>query len=154
MSLLLPLRRLSSEPSRPAVAAQPEPVRRTLHLDGAPLLDDWAARVRTAAEAMLLVDASGRLIALSASGGELLGLDPAAVAGAMLLDLVEVVDFSASAVPVEDPDVQLAPLRAVVTRRLHRGLVRLRAGVGLRSYDVVGVPLSDGAGAVGFFVAV
>ena len=103
---------------------------------------------------MLLVDARGRLVALSAAAGELLGLDPVAVSGAMLLDVVEVVDFTASAVPVPDPEVHLAVLRAIVTGRLNRGLVRLRTVGAPRSYDVVGIPLSDSAGAVGFIAPV
>ncbi|MCU1603107.1 MAG: hypothetical protein JWO22_3816 [Frankiales bacterium] len=143
---MLPLRRL--EP-----AAAQAPVARTLHLDGTPLLEDWATRVREAAEAMLLLDGAGRLLAVSDSCGVLLGLDAAAV-GAMLLDVVEVVDFTTAAVPVPDPDVQLAPLRALATGRLGRGLVRLRTGLSARSYDVVGIPLSDGAGAVAFLAAV
>jgi hypothetical protein len=151
VGLVLPLRRLSPEPER---EPDPPPVPRTLHLDGTPLLDAWAQRVRDAAEAMLLVDASGRLVALSTTAGELLSLDPTASAGAMLLDLVEVVDFTAGAVPVPDPDVPLPPLRAIVTGRLNRGLVRLRSRGGLHSYDVVGIPLSDSAGAVGFLAPV
>jgi hypothetical protein len=129
-------------------------VPRTLHLDGTPLLESWAVKVREAAEAMLLVDASGRLVALSPLGAKLLALDPAASVGAMLLDLVEVVDFTSAAVPVPDPDVQLPPLRAIVTGRLNRGLVRLRTGHGLSSYDVVGIPLADAAGAVGFLATI
>ena len=147
MSLVLPLRRLEPVPEQP-------PVPRTLHLDGTPLLDDWATRVRAAAEAMLLVDAGGRRLAVSDSCAVLRGLDGDAAAGAMLLDVVEVVDFTAAAVPVPDPDLQLAPLRALVTGRLGRSLVRLRTGTSTRSYDVVGIPLSDGAGAVGFLAAV
>ena len=147
VTLVLPLRRLAPEP-------EPEPVARTLHLDGSPVVEAWAPRVREAAEAMLLVDASGRLIALSAAAGRLLGLDPTAATGAMLLDLVQVVDFTAAAVPVPDPDVQLPPLRALATGRLNRGLVRLQSGHVVRSYDVVGVPLSEAAGAVGFFATV
>ena len=145
VSLVLPLRNLGPDP---------EPVRRTLDLTGSPLLDDWASRVRDGAEAMLLVDASGRLVALSAAAGALLGLEPTTSAGAMLLDLVEVVDFTAAAVPVPDPDIQLPPLRAIVTGRLNRGLVRLRSDARVRSYDVVGIPLADSAGAVGFLAAV
>jgi hypothetical protein len=141
VSLVLPLRKLEPEAA---------PVPRTLHLDPAPVLEDWTTRVREAAEAMLLLDASGRLVALSGTAGALLGLDPAASTGAMLLDLVEVVDFTAGAVPVADPEVQLAPLRALVTGHLHRGLVRLRTARSQRSFDVVGIPLADAAGAVAF----
>lgn len=149
MSLVLPLRALTPDPD-----PGPAPVARTLHLDGSPLLDAWTARVREAAEAMLLVDAGGRLVAMSPAAGEVLGLDPGTAVGAMLLDLVEVVDFTAAAVPVPDPDIQLPPLRAVVTGRLNRGLVRLRSGPVLRSYDVVGIPLASSAGAVAFLAAV
>ncbi|MDX6268109.1 MAG: hypothetical protein QOD70_2849 [Frankiales bacterium] len=151
MSLVLPLRRLASEP-RPEPPARP--VARTLHLDGTPLLEAWAARVRDAAEAMLLVDRSGRLVALSGRCAELLGLDVALAAGTLLLDLVRVVDFTAAAAPVPDPEVQLPPLRAADTGRVNRGLVRLRTGAVARSYDVVGIPLSDGAGALGFVAPV
>ncbi|MCW2668585.1 MAG: hypothetical protein JWO27_482 [Frankiales bacterium] len=126
---------------------------RTLHLDGTPLLEAWAGRVRDAAEAMLLVDRSGRLMALSRPCGELLGLDLARAPGALLLDLVQVVDFTAAAGPVPDPEVQLPPLRAAVTGRLNRGLVRLRTDGTVRSYDVVGIPLSE-AGALGFVAPV
>ena len=147
MTLVLPLRRLEPQAEAPKVS-------RTLHLDGTPLLEAWAYRVREAAEAMLLVDPSGRVVALSASAGRLLLLDPTASVGARLLELVEVVDFTSAAAPVPDPDVQLPPLRAIVTGRLNRGLVRLRSGHVLRSYDVVGVPLSEGAGAVGFIAGV
>ena len=145
---MLPLRRLEPGPGTSAPGPRAGAVARTLHLDGTPLLEAWANRVREAAEVMLLVDASGRLVALSDSCGVLLGLDPTSSSGAMLLDLVEVVDFTAAGVPVPDPDVQLPPLRAIVTGRLNRGLVRLRTGVVLRTYDVVGIPLSDAAGAV------
>ena len=135
MSLILPLRRLEPEPEPP-----PREVPRTLHLDGSPLLDDWAIRVRGAAEAMLLVDAAGRLVALSQAAGFELGLDPVAAAGSLLQDVVA----------VADPRQELPPLRALATGRLNGAVVRLRIGPQVRAYEVVGVPLAASAGAVAF----
>lgn len=139
MSLVLPLRRL-----------EPPPLARTLHLDPPAALEAWTARVREADEACLLVDAAGRVAAMSDSCSAALGFAKGATTGALLLDLVTMVDFTTAGVPVEDPEVQAPPLRALSSGRLTRGLVRLRAGATTRTYDVVGVPLAGGVGALGF----
>jgi hypothetical protein len=144
--LLMPLLPLVSEP--PPVRS----VARLLDLDdpvGA--LVAWTARVREASEACLLVDDQRRVAAMSPACGALLALQPSATVGALLLDLVAVVDFSAGAVPLADPHQQVPPLRALGSGSLARALVRLRQGDLLRTYDVVGVPLTGGAGALAFF---
>lgn len=125
---------------------------RTLHLDDKPDagLPTWAARVRTAAEPCLLLDAEGRVAAMSAACAKLLALDPTAVVGSLLLDLVVMVDFTAAGLPIADAELQAPPLRALLGGGLARGLVRLRRGDRLTTLDVVGVPLVDGAGALGF----
>ena len=141
MSLVLPLRRL---------VPPPPPLARTLHLDPPAALDAWRARVRDADEACLLVDASGRVAAMSRSCSAALGFAPGATTGALLVDLVTMVDFTRAGLPVDDPEVQAPPLRSLASGRLTRGLVRLREGTATRTYDVVGVPLSGGVGALGF----
>ena len=150
--LVMPLLRLA--PTGPDVTGRIDgsPAPRTLHLDDKPDagLLAWVARVRTAAEPCLLLDADGRVAALSPACGSLLMLDTTAVVGVLLLDLVVMVDFTAAAQPIADADLQAPPLRALLGGGLARGLVRLRRGDQLTTFDVVGVPLADGAGALGF----
>lgn len=136
--LLLPLREL-----RPRQAGDDA-------LTGSVL--EWAQRVTQAQETCLLLNDRGRVVALSTGCALSLNLDAQTALGKPLLDLVALVDFSATGVPVDDADVQLPPLKALRNNSLARGLVRLRLGRGvLVTYDVVGVPLAGGAGALAFF---
>jgi hypothetical protein len=159
--LVMPLLRLA--PPRPTAPVVREPVResravpRLLHLDDAADvgLAAWAARVREAVEPCLLIDAQQRVVAMSASCGELLHRDADRTAGALLLDLLTPVDFSAAALALSDAELQVPPIRALRSGGLARGLVRLRnEGGTLSTYDVVGVPLGDGAGALAFLLEV
>ena len=153
--LVMPLLRLATAPE--PVAAEPEarPLRRTLQLDAvSDGLVAWAARVREAEEPCLLVDEHRRVAAMSAGCGALLGLHPSASVGALLLDLVQVVDFTAAAVARADPGPKVPVLRALASGSLARGLVRVRRGELLATYDVVGVPVRGGAGALGFLTEV
>jgi len=112
----------------------------------------WTRRVSEAQETCLVLNERGRVVALSTGCALSLNLDPTTCIGKPLLDLVVLVDFSQTGVPVDDPDVQLPPLKALRSGSLARGLIRLRLGRGvLVTYDVVGVPLAGGAGALGFF---
>ena len=112
----------------------------------------WSQRVEEAQETCLVLDSRGRVVAVSRGCALSLNLDPATALGKPLLDLVVLVDFSQTGVPVEDPDQQLPPLKALRSGSLARGLVRLRLARGvLATYDVVGVPLAAGQGALGFF---
>jgi hypothetical protein len=115
----------------------------------------WAQRVMEAQETALLLNARGHVVAMSTGAALALNLDVMACLGRPLLELVVVVDFSATGVPVEDADVQLPPLKALRSHTMARGLVRLRLGGGvLVTYDCVGVPLAGGDGALAFFAAV
>ncbi|HUR51016.1 MAG TPA: hypothetical protein VMZ11_02720 [Mycobacteriales bacterium] len=115
----------------------------------------WALRVNEAQETALLLNDRGRVIAISTGAALVLGLDPTGCLGRPLLELIVLVDFSASGLPVEDPEVQLPPLKALRSRSMARGLVRLRLGAGvLVTYDCVGVPLAGGDGALAFFAEV
>lgn len=143
-SLVLPLRRLAPAPPK---------VPRLLHLDGrpSPSVSRWVEQVRDGAECALLVDADGRVAALSLGAAAMLGLDPARSTGALLRDLVRLVDFTTAGLDLADPERHLPPLRAQTTGRMARGLVRLRLPHGaVPTYDAVGVPLAGGAGALGF----
>lgn len=113
---------------------------------------EWASQITRAQETALVINDRGRVVALSTGCALALNLDVTTCIGKPLLDLVVLVDFSQAGVPVEDPDVQLPPLKALRSGSLARGLVRLRLGRGvLGTYDVVGVPLAGGRGALGFF---
>lgn len=115
----------------------------------------WADRITEAQETALLLDERGRVVAISTGAALALNLDVTTCLGKSLLDLVVVVDFSATGVPVDDPDVQLPPLKALRSLTMARGLVRLRLGRGvLTTYDCVGVPLAGGLGALAFFAEV
>jgi hypothetical protein len=127
---------------------------RLLQLDASVALAQWALRVRDAPEACLLLDPQARVGAMSPCGGELLGLDPLTAVGSLLRDLLPWVDFTTSGLPLPDPEAHSPALRALRTGSLTRGLVRLRQRGALRTYDVVGIPLSGGAGALAFFTAV
>ncbi len=155
--LILPLRRLPS----PAPEARPHEgrplVSRLLHLDARPDsgLSRWVEQVRASAEACLAVDAAGRVVAMSPSCGELLELQPDGCVGALLLDLVYMVDFTQTGLPLVDAERSTPPLRALRSQRLARGLVRLRLPLaGPATFDVVGVPLESGTGALGFLTRV
>lgn len=127
---------------------------RLVPLDTCPpaALDAWAEQVRSTTEAMVLLDAHGRVAALSLATGAMLGIDPADSVGVLLADLVLLVDFTAQAVPLEDPARHTPPLRSLHSGRLSRALIRLRLPAGtVATYDVVGVPLARGIGALGFF---
>jgi hypothetical protein len=115
----------------------------------------WGQRVMEAQETALLLNDRGRVVAISTGAALALNLNPQTCLGKALLDLVVLVDFSATGVPVEDPDVQLPPLKALRSQTMARGLVRLRLGRGvLVTYDCVGVPLAGGDGALAFFAEV
>ena len=115
----------------------------------------WAERITEAQETALLLNERGRVVAISTGAALALNLDVTTCLGTPLLDLVVVVDFTATGVPVEDPDVQLPPLKALRSQSMARGLVRLRLGEGvLVTYDCVGVPLAGGEGALAFFAEV
>jgi PAS domain-containing protein len=146
--LVLPLRRLHAVPE-PSTTVAP----RRLDLDErpAPAVAAWATQVRASREAAVLVDATGRVVALSDEAARQWGVGADAAVGVRLLDLLTVVDFTEGAVALADAEMHVPPLRALFSGRMARGLVRVRTGAGaLATYDVVGVPLESGVGAVGF----
>ena len=135
-ALRLPLTRLTT-------MAMP----RTLDLDAQPTLARWAATVREAAEAVMVLDAAGRVVAVSLGAMALLQLEQPV--GARLADLLTVVDPTASAVPLPDTDEHLPCLRVLRGfGPFARALVRLRrrpGADGLLTLDAVGIAVEGGA---------
>ncbi|MCU1594133.1 MAG: fold-4 domain protein [Frankiales bacterium] len=136
----MPLRALDSPPPR------------VLDLADDSLLA-WGTRVSEALEACALIDRESRVTALSAACASLLGLDPVASLGQLTTELLSLVDFTAEAAPVTDPELLSPTQRVLRTGCLARGLVRLRQEGNLQTYDVVAVPLVGGAGALAFVTA-
>lgn len=115
----------------------------------------WAATVRASEEACLLLDADGRLVALSAPAADLLDLRADAATGSLLAEQLSFVDFSLAALPTPEASEDLPPLRALRSGGLARGLVRRRRTSGaLTTYDVVGVALAGRTGVLAFLVEV
>ncbi|MEU8259749.1 hypothetical protein AB0C02_03885 [Micromonospora sp. NPDC048999] len=119
----------------------------------------WSGMVRRAAEPCLLIDAGTTVVAISASGCELLSLGtPEAVIGRPLLEGgLRLVDFTAvpSELTEQDTD-RIPPLLALHSGRLARGLLRMQgAGTdGGTTVDAISTPvLADGkvAGSLTFF---
>ena len=146
--LLLPLRRLDEPP-----ATLPPPVSRTLDLDAHAIgpISVWRTAVQASAEACLLLDREARVVAASPAAGVVLGTTSASAVGARLVDLVTAVDFTSGAAPDTELERSVPPLRALATGGLARGLLRLRSGAELVTYDVVAVPLSGRSGVLAFF---
>jgi hypothetical protein len=68
--------------------------------------------------------------------------------GRGLLDVVDLVDLTASGAPLAAWEAErIPPLLVLATGSLARGLMRVRVGELARSVDVVSTPLWDGAGA-------
>lgn len=124
----------------------PPPAGPTLDLDIEPALARWVAPVRLAAESVLVLDASGRVLAVSPAAVALLRLSEPV--GARLADLLTVVDPSASALPQPDAADHLPCLRVLHGQRpFARALVRLRTSPGpdgLLTLDAVGIAVEGG----------
>lgn len=145
-TLLMPLSLLR------APVAPPSPWR-TLRMDTMAGAARWAGTVRASNECCLLLDAEGRVVALSPWAATLLDLHPGTATGALLSDLLSFVDFSLAALSTPETAVDTPPLRALRTGGLARGLVRRRRANGeLTTYDVIAVALDGRAGALAFVV--
>ncbi|MEO3776801.1 hypothetical protein ABGB16_08100 [Micromonospora sp. B11E3] len=123
----------------------------------------WVVTVSCAAEPCLLIDAETRVVAVSASGCELLCLGcPEDVIGLPLLDgCLRLLDFTAHRGELTEQETdKIPPLLALHSGRLARGLLRVQAaaaGCPDPTVDAISTPvLTDGqvAGSLTFFAAV
>jgi hypothetical protein len=125
-------------------------------------VERWTSTVMAAAEPCLIINNEGTIAALSPACSELLGLDkPAEAIGQQFTDMISLIDFTANAGALEDPDAgNIPPLLAVKSGRLARGLMRVVPGPGAAPLivDAIATPLLDGEqrvlGALTFFSAV
>lgn len=116
-------------------------------------LQRWITAATEADEPCLVVDDQGVIVVVSASCARLLNLDPAAAAGiALYSDALMLVDFTAAGAPLAASDLALIPpLLAISSRRLARGLLRLKppGGGPAATLDAVSTPLLEGRDVVG-----
>lgn len=125
-------------------------------------VDRWAATVAAATEPCLVIDKDVVIQAISPAAAELLGLGkPAEVFGKKLDGVVlRLIDFTAEPGVLEDPEVdKIAPLLAIRSGRLARGLIRVKgeAADTHTTVDAIATPLLDGeivVGSLTFFSAV
>jgi hypothetical protein len=111
-------------------------------------VERWASAVLAATEPCLIINTEGMIAAVSAAGSELLGLDkPAEAIGQRLADAIALIDFTANAGALEEPEAgNIPPLLAVRSERLARGLMRVvpEAGEPPVTVDAIATPLLDG----------
>lgn len=144
------------EPGAPPAVTGPALTGQPIDLDAGRTdpVGRWVAVVRAAAEPCLLLDAAGRVLALSPAAAELLDTTPAAAQGRPVETVLALVDFTRRALPAGDPVTALPALRSVVHRVLARSLLRVRrADAAPVTFDMVSAPLVGG-GAVAFLLPV
>jgi len=118
----------------------------------------WTVTVAAAAEPCLVLDTEGAILGVSPSCSELLGLGkPVEAIGQQLSGALRLIDFTASAGALEEPEaINIPPLMALRSERLARGLMRVVPGPGETplTVDAISTPLLDGervAGSLTFF---
>lgn len=144
---------LPSDPGR-AAAAQVPHARRPAESPYPSSLDRWASVVPGAAEPSLVLAADARIVAVSTSCAEMIGIDdPQAARGRRLREAgVQLVDFTSSLDELDPTEAdKIPPLLAISSRRLARGLMRVaRASTrSARTMDAIATPLWDGVTVVG-----
>ncbi|MGX6604659.1 hypothetical protein ACWKSP_21390 [Micromonosporaceae bacterium Da 78-11] len=116
-------------------------------------VDRWTATVSSALEPCLVIGLDGSISAVSLSCSELLGLGkPAEAIGRDLGKALHLIDFTAGASVLEEPEAEkIPPLLAVRSERLARGLMRVLPAPGDAplTVDAIATPLLDGVRVVG-----
>ena len=114
-------------------------------------VDRWAATVWQAVEPCLVIDMAFRIVAVSPSASELLGLGKGAEAvGQPLLGgegALRLIDFTAGGGDLTEQEIEkIPPLLALTSERLARGLMRVQPA-GEESHltvDAIATPLLEG----------
>jgi len=124
-------------------------------------VERWTSTVMAAAEPCLIINTEGLIVALSPVCGALLGLGkPAEAIGQPLSAAISLIDFTANASALEEPEAdKIPPLLAVRSGSLARGLMRVmpEPGGAPVTVDAIATPLLDGdrvVAALTFFSAV
>lgn len=113
-------------------------------------IDRWASAVAVAVEACLVIDSQAVIVAMSHSCHSLLGLDRPAAGRSLVGGVLRLVDFSPTGGALTDNEVgKIAPLLALSSGRLARGLLRVQCARGVCTLDAVATPLLDGLSVVG-----
>lgn len=115
-------------------------------------VDRWADAADGATEACLIIDAQAVIAAVSPPACLLLGFSgPVAATGQCLYDgVLPLVDFTAAATPIPGEEVgRIPPLQALSSRRLARGLIRVRIGGEVVTVDAVSAPLWERDAVIG-----
>lgn len=111
-------------------------------------VERWATTVATAPEPCLIIDLEGVIRAISPVCSELLGLGkPADAIGQKLGTALRLIDFTAVAGALEEPEAEkIPPLLAVRSERLARGLMRVITGPGEPplTVDAIATPMLAG----------
>jgi hypothetical protein len=91
-------------------------------------IDRWTSTVATAIEPCLVIDVTTRILAVSPSCSELLGLGKPidAVGQPLLGGVLRLIDFTAGGGELDEPEVEkIPPVLAIRSKRLARGLMRV-----------------------------
>jgi hypothetical protein len=107
-------------------------------------VDRWSDAADGAHEPCLVIDADAVVSAASSSACRLLGFSgPGAAIGARLFEgVLPLVDFTAMALPIPLDEVgRIPPLQPLISRKLARGLIRLRVDDEVVTVDAVSTPL-------------
>lgn len=91
-------------------------------------VERWSLAVAQADEDCLVVDRTATILAVSATCSELLGFgDPVDAIGRALLGGLRLIDFTAGAGELSEPEAErIPPLLALTSERLARGLMRVQ----------------------------
>lgn len=110
-------------------------------------LSHWLTSVNAAQDPCVLLDQSGRVLAMSTAAITLLGCGDGGVVGRSLIDVLDVVDFD-SGTSSPDYAARIAPVAVLATGGgLMRSLLRVRQRDGTRlTVDAAAAPLHDDRG--------
>jgi hypothetical protein len=122
-------------------------------------LHRWVHPVSAAAEASVLLDADGVVIAASAACAAFFAVEPADALGRRLVgEVLRLVDFSAASDELPEWESErIAPVLALTSGAPARGLLRAVGPAGTYMLDAVTTPLREDATVVGsltFFATV
>lgn len=128
----------------PVVRPEPRPKPSTPPADDLDPLGHWVRVARAALESCLVLDASGRVAAMSPMACEMLGGLQGAEGRALVDEVLALVDFSDGAQPANAAARRIPPLIAAMENQLSRGIMRVRLDDGRRvMLDAVSTPLHD-----------